>query len=292
MNAVVRELPPAIEPDPKASVPQLSATLRLGTQGWSYKDWVGTFYPPGSSASGFLSFYSRVFDAVEIDTTFYGPPRPQTVREWDAATPDGFEFTAKMPRIITHDRKLHDAGHDLLEFLEAMYPLGDKLGPILVQLPPSLDYGERQTLLDFLELFPEEFRYSVEFRHPSWIREETVELLHERRLAWTIVDLHSMPRHVALTTDFTYLRWLGNRADVQKLDRIQIDRSVELDQWAVKLETIARRVQRIYGFMNNHYAGHSPASVGDLKARLDLPHIPPASLWPKQPGVQQSFDLG
>ncbi len=242
--------------------------FRLGTQGWSYKDWVATFYPPNTPPRDYLDFYSRIFDVVEIDTTFYGPPKPDTVRAWDAATPAGFEFAAKMPRIITHDRKLHDAGHDLLEFLEAMEPLGAKLGPILIQLPPSFDYGERAALEEFLPLLPDEFRYAVEFRHPSWLRHETRSLLEERRLAWTVIDLHYMPQDTTVTTDFTYVRWLGNREDIKRLDRIQIDRSEDIDAWAEQLERIARRVQRIYGFMNNHYAGHSPGSVADLKGRL------------------------
>ncbi len=94
-----------------------------------------------------------------------------------------------------------------------------------------------------------------------------------------------------MTTDFTYVRWLGNREDIKRLDRIQIDRSEDIDAWAERLERVARQVQRIYGFMNNHYAGHSPGSVADLKGRLRLPSVDPRSAWPAGQPVQQSMDL-
>src|ERR1019366_6104721 len=106
------------------------AELRLGCQGWHYKDWVGGFYPPGTPPSAYLAFYARIFDTVELDTTFYGPPRRETVRLWDEMTPDGFQFAAKMPKAITHDKRLAEAEADLVEFLTAMQGLGSTLGPI------------------------------------------------------------------------------------------------------------------------------------------------------------------
>lgn len=246
-------------------------TIYLGTQGWSYKDWVGSFYPDGTQAKDYLRIYADVFDAVELDTTFYAAPRPEVVRGWDRVTPEHFQFAAKLPRSITHDRRLIDAGDELLEFVEVMRELGPKLGPMLVQLPPDFRYDERDALRAFLAQLPDGFRFAVEFRHRSWLRAETYEILRERAAAWTNVDLWYMPRHVELTADFTYVRWLGERRKIQRMDAVQIDRSAELDAWAEELEHVSKRVQRIYGFANNHYSGHSPADIRHLRKRLGLP---------------------
>jgi len=116
------------------------AIIRLGTQGWGWQHWVGRFYPPGTRPEEYLAFYSRVFDTVEIDTTFYGIPKRSTVLSWAKKVPDGFRFTAKMPRVISHANGLEGGYEDLTRFLQTMSLLGDKLGPILVQLPPTFGY--------------------------------------------------------------------------------------------------------------------------------------------------------
>ena len=255
-----------------------SSSLRLGTQGFAYKDWLGVFYPDPTPTSEYLSFYSRVFDTVELDTTFYGPPRPETLRAWRDSTPVGFIFTAKMPKVITHEWRLVKAEHDLVDFLTVM----QLLGPILIQLPPSFTAEERPALARFLEILPEEFRYAVELRHRSWLEPSTAELLARHNVAWTIVDLVSMPIEVCLTTDFTYVRWLGNRSDVKHLNRTVVDRTADYDAWAQRLDTIAQRLQRIYGYVNNHYSGHSPASVNEIKRRARQPVIHPDELWGQQ----------
>ena len=261
--------------------------MRLGTQGFAYKDWVGVFYPEGTGPSDYLAFYSRIYDTVELDTTFYGPPRPETARAWRESTPEGFVFAAKMPRTITHDKRLVDAEHELVEFLTAMTELGPKLGPILIQLAPSFTADEFQSLAAFAAILPEEFRYAVELRHTSLLTQDTEDLLTRHRLAWANIDLHGMPRTTHFTTDFTYVRWLGNRSDVKRLNRIVVDRSDDLDHWAEELHRISRHVQRIYGYMNNHYAGHSPSSINELRSKMSLPVTDPKSLW-----GQRTLDLG
>jgi uncharacterized protein YecE (DUF72 family) len=256
--------------------------LRLGTQGFAYKDWLGVFYPAGTPATEYLRFYSRVFDTLELDTTFYGPPRSEVVESWRESTPDDFVFSAKMPRTITHDKRLVAAEPELVEFLTAIQALGPKLGPILIQLPPSFTRAEAASLAAFAEILPEEFRYAVELRHPSWLVPSTADILERHRLAWTVIDLVSMPHAVHLTADFAYVRWLGNREDVKRLNQVVVDRLTDFDRWSVELDHISRKVQRIYGYVNNHYAGHSPASVNDLKRRVGQQPVQPESLWDQQ----------
>jgi uncharacterized protein YecE (DUF72 family) len=243
----------------------------LGTQGWSYKDWVGPFYRPGTSSTEYLAQYARRFSAVELDTTFYGTPPEGRVDKWRDSTPDSFQFTAKVPKSITHDRHLEGSFEEMSEFLTVIGRLGPKLGPILIQLPPDFSIDERPALIEFLEQLPSDCRFAAEFRHRSWLVDETFELLEKHNVAWTCIDLSFMPRQVAVTSDFMYVRWLGDRSQIEHVDSVQIDRQHDLDVWAEQLEQEARRVERIYGFVNNHYSGHSPADVRYLRRRLGMP---------------------
>jgi uncharacterized protein YecE (DUF72 family) len=254
----------------------------LGTQGWSYKDWVGTLYPPQTPARSYLMHYAQHFNAVELDTTFYGTPLPSRIALWDQSTPEGFVFTAKTPRTITHDRRLIDAGADFREFIGIMRGLGPKLGPILIQLPPDFTSDERAALEPFIAALPDDMSFAVEFRHRSWLTEETYDLLRRYRVAWTLIDLVYMPRQVEITSDFTYVRWLGDRRKIQRVHATQLDRRAELDAWADRLDDISSRIERMYGFVNNHYSGHSPADVRYLRRKLGMPEAPAANEVPEQ----------
>lgn len=258
------------------------AEMRLGTQGWSYSDWVGAFYPPETKPAGYLPFYSQVFDCVELDTTFYATPRPDLVRSWAANTPDDFRFTAKLPQIITHGKHLANCAGELDGFVAAMRLLGPKLGALLIQCPPDLHYEELPALQAFLPLLPGDVSFAIEFRHRSWLRDDVVDLLRQYNVAWCVIDLYYMPRLPYITADFSYMRWLGDRRQISQFDHIQIDRSEQMARWAGVMQELARSTQRIYGFYNNHYAGHSPASVNQMKALLGLPAINPSDQWIRQ----------
>lgn len=260
-----------------------TAEVYLGTQGWSYPDWVGTFYPPGSKQEHYLPFYAQVFRTVELDTTFYHPPRPSVVRSWDANTPPGFRFSAKVPQGITHQARLAAMGEHLAGFVGAMEPLGAKLGPLLVQLPADFqhDEGTRGLLDRFLAAVPSGARFAVEFRDRSWHRPEVVDLLRRRRaaLAWT--EWRELPRLAEVTTDFLYLRWMGHREAIARYDRVQIDRSASFEAWEGDLRRALPEVREVYGYFNNHWAGHSPASANEMKRRLGLEPVEPRSHWPQ-----------
>ena len=256
-------------------------SLRIGTQGWAYPDWVGTFFPPGAKQEDYLPFYAEVFDTVEIDTTFYHPPKPSIVRSWARHTPEAFRFTAKLPQAITHTARLASVTELLQEFARALEPLGPRLGPLLVQLPAEFerDPGTVGVLDRFLAATPGSVRLAVEFRHRSWHHPESYALLRDRRaaLAWT--EWRDLPRLTEVTTDFLYLRWLGERRAIEHYDRVQIDRSVSFDAWERDLRAALPRVREVYGYFNNHWAGHSPASANEMKRRLGLVPVEWKERW-------------
>jgi uncharacterized protein YecE (DUF72 family) len=267
----------------RAAEPAGPATIRIGTQGWSYPDWVGTFYPPGSRQEDYLPFYARVFDTVELDTTFYHPPKPSVVRSWARHTPDHFRFAAKVPQRITHEARLTRIGEHMNEFVRALDPLGEKLGPLLVQMPAEFqrEPGTEGVLDRFLAACPSETMIAVEFRHASWHGARVYDLLRRRRAAIAWTEWRDLPRVRTVTTDFLYLRWLGNRADIEAYSHVQIERSDSFETWEADLKHALPEVREVYGYFNNHWAGHSPASANEMKRRLGLAPIEAKSMWPQ-----------
>jgi len=259
----------------------MSARVRLGTQGWSYDDWRGVFYPPGARQEDRLPFYASVFDTVELDTTFYQPPRPVLARSWARHTPPDFRFAAKLPRAITHEGRLRGAGAALAEFVRALEPLGPRLGPLLAQLPAEFgrDADAARDLNAFLAAAPGGVRLAVEFRSASWHVPATWEALrrHGAAVAWT--EWRTLPRLTEVTADFLYLRWLGDRRDVTVFDRVQIDRGDEFAAWEPDIRRALPEVREVYGYFNNHWAGHSPASANEMKRRLGLVAVDPKERW-------------
>jgi len=259
-----------------------TGTILLGAQGFSPQDWVGTFYPPQSSPSQFLPFYARVYDTVEVNSTFYAIPAASTVRSWLHRTPPNFLFACKMPQEITHDHRLLAIEERLADFLDRMRILGDKLGPVAIQFPRSFTRRYEDNLRSFLPLLPKDIRFVAEFRSESWNDAEVFDLLGEFDVAWCINDWQDLPPVVETTTDFAYLRLVGFHREFQALDRVQRDRSDELTSWASTIRHLASRLPRIYVYVNNHYEGHAPATINRLANLLDLPTVDPKSLWPDQ----------
>ncbi|MFP3853891.1 MAG: DUF72 domain-containing protein [Anaerolineales bacterium] len=238
-----------------------SGELLLGTQGFSFKDWVGPFYPDGTQPRRYLEIYARHFPSVEIDSTFYATPRESVVAGWRERTPEGFRFAAKFPRLITHDKKLDRAKADAESFIQRMQILGDKLGVLTLQF--AYDFGPEfsDRLERFLEDLPEGPRYAVEVRNRGWLEPNFGEMLSHYGVALVLQDLHYMPRLDWVTADFTVIRWLGRRKDIEVFDRIQLDREARLRDWAERVQGFMESGVDVYGYFNNHFAGHSPASV-------------------------------
>jgi len=256
--------------------------ISLGTQSLGSRSWIGRFYPPNAKPGEYLQFYSRIFNAVEINTTFYGIPKASTLETWARITPDDFVFTAKMPKEITHEHRLTNSLRALYEFLGVMSHLGEKLGPILIQLPPTVHSGYTKPLEEFLAGLPPDREFAVEFRDDSWIREDTFELLQHHRIAWCITDSDLMPAVPEITMDFTYIRWIGNRRMRARTLSGRVDRSRDLALWADTIRELEEKVERVYGFFNDDYSGHSPRDVNKLKELLGIRKVEPSSLWPPQ----------
>ncbi len=244
--------------------------IYLGTQGWSYKAWNNVFYPASTPPGKQLAEYAKKRNVVEIDSTYYATPRASTVKQWYEVTPDDFHFTAKFPQRITHEKKLKDAGQEVSAFLDAMNGLQHKLGPLLLQFPYTFKPDQRPALADFLAALPTNFRYAVEVRQRGWLQDWFYQLLEQHRVALVLADYAYMPKLAQTTTDFAYIRWLGNRKDVpdEEYDRVRINRDEELDHWAEVIADLADKGVTVWGFANNHYMGHSPATLLALEERL------------------------
>jgi uncharacterized protein YecE (DUF72 family) len=252
--------------------------LYLGTSSWSSEDWRGTIYPTDAKAADFLTHYAKQFSTVEIDMTFYRIPTPAMISAWNQRTPDGFRFAAKIPQVITHEKVLHDCQSELQQFTEVMALLGDKLGPLLFQFPyfSKRHFANAQAFLGRLEpvlaQLPDGFRFAVELRNRWWITERLLDLLRAHGVALALTDHPWMPpiaellrQHDIVTADFAYIRWLGDRQAMetitQKWDHLVIDRTQDTKTWVAVVRQLLGRDLSVYGFYNNHYAGHSPGSI-------------------------------
>jgi len=230
--------------------------ILLGTSGWSYRDWIGPFYKKGEKSM--LKAHSKVFKTVEIDSTFYAYPPKGTVMGWVRYSPEDHVFSVKLPKLITHEKMLNleeGVEDDLNRFCDLVRPLllNGKLGCLLMQLPPKyafdLDHLER-----FFRILPSQFRFAVEFRHMSWMRNETWKSLKKYEVAYTIVDEPLLPPEVQMTSDFAYFRWHGHGTRPWFNYRYSID---ELEPWVPKMRNVANKVEKVYGYFNNHFHGYA-----------------------------------
>lgn len=263
--------------------------IRLGTCAWSFEDWRGSFYPPDLQDFQWLEFYANYFPAVEIDSTFYAAPAEATVRRWIEITPSIFRFTCKLPREITHVRRLRDCKAELNSFLRAIEPLALKLQVILIQLPPSFTPKDgRVALRKFLQQLPRDFRFGIEFRHAGWHRPQIIQLLEKHRVCWVWADTTPLnERNLApfeflpRTTDLLYLRLLGDYATKYNVDGEQLHRyekllwkrEAALESWSLKIERHLSEVRSVWAFVSNHFEGFAPETCQRLAQRLgfDLP---------------------
>lgn len=242
----------------------------IGCTGWGYAGWQGSFYPKGLKPSDFLKFYSSVFDLTEINSTFYAIPDPATAKRWNAQTPPHFRFTAKLPQKITHEKRLRGAAPDLEEFRESTRHLDSKYFLSVAQLPPSLSFEEARPHLEMLDSFFAE-RYVIEGRHPSWFSEPAVRYLSERNICLVWNDVDGVKNPLPLTSDFVYLRIIGDRQIPEKdFGRIVRNRDDDLKKWVQKLQDVRDRISLAAVLANNHYEGFGAATADKLRVLLGM----------------------
>jgi uncharacterized protein YecE (DUF72 family) len=180
--------------------------LHVGTSGYSYKEWKGSFYPADLPVTKMLRFYGERFDTVEINYTFQGIPRASVLESWAAAVPVGFQFALKAPMQITHRRRLNDAGEAVAQWFEVAGVLKERLGPMLFQLPPNLA-KDVSRLRDFLALLPSGGRAAFEFRHPSWFDDAIFAVLRDHGVALCLAEVEDdLDVPFVATADWGYLR--------------------------------------------------------------------------------------
>jgi uncharacterized protein YecE (DUF72 family) len=262
----------------------MAGAIRLGTQGWNYSAWVGPFYPGGTRPADYLTVYARAFETVEVDSTFYAIPSEKTVLGWGARVPDRFTFALKMPREITHERRLVGCDDLVAQFADRVRLLGPKKGPVLIQLGPDFGPEQRGALEGFLPLLPRDLHFAVEFRKPGWLGPELSELLRAFHVALALTDgpFVSRERTIALaahpTAEFGYVRWMGPDRRIEDYSRVVVDRQQELGMWAIGLAALAARVTTVHGYFNNHFQGHSPASARAMQSLLGQRPVEPSTL--------------
>ncbi len=250
------------------------ANWYLGTMGFSWKDWSGTFYPEGLDANEYLAYYSRIFNAVEIDSTFYGTPRNEYVQRWADITPEGFKICAKMPKIITHEMELKGTAELVNQFLDTIRLLGDKLAVILIQFPPSFTISHLPVLDVFLDRLPHDLRFAVEVRHRSWHRPETEEMLRKHQVAWAATEYEHLPKRIYLTSNYLYVRFIGHHRRFRNHRSEKVNVTPQLEWWYENLEPFMDQVDSVYGFFNNDYSGFAPGSCNRFRALAGQPVMP------------------
>ncbi len=246
--------------------------LSVGCSGWSYKAWEGHFYPKGLESKNYLEYYSKVFDYVEIESSFYRIPNTATTTRWAEITPDNFRFTAKFPKRITHIKRLGEVESDMEYFHKQMTPLAGKLGCLLIQLPPSMTMKEGMNKIPKLP-FDKRFRYAIEVRHKSWFDDKVYSFLRKNDICLAWSELEDIQTPTVVTTDFIYLRLMGDRSiPAEEFGTIQKDRTSEMKTWAAIINKLSKDKKLKDGFVptSNHYAGFAADTANMLRKMVGL----------------------
>ncbi len=234
--------------------------IHIGTSGWHYKHWVGTFYPEKMPPSKMFDFYAQRFDTVELNNSFYRLPSEETFRAWADAAPKGFTFAVKASRFITHNLKLKNPQNALDNILSRAEVMGKKLGPLLFQLPPRWKKNVER-LEEFLSALPRYHRYVFEFREPSWHAEDVYTVLRRHKVAYCIHEIAGFHTDLNVTTDFTYVRLHG--PGTGKYEGSYTDE--QLRGWAEQIQRWRETLKGVYVYFDNDQAGYAAENALRLK---------------------------
>ena len=237
-------------------------SIRIGTSGWTYKHWQTIFYPDKWPKSRWLEYYVRHFDTVELNASFYRLPNPTTFQNWKTKTPDNFLWAVKASKFITHTKRLKDPAEPLGRLYSATIGLGEKLGVILFQLPPTLPFDE-DVFRVFCGSLNSRVRHALEIRHPSWINNQAFSILTEFKIALCVSDTAGRyPSSEIITADFAYIRLHGSR----KLYASEYSEE-ELRTWAEKVDVWNKDA---FIFFDNDYEGYAVKNAKRLKEMLGV----------------------
>ena len=255
--------------------------IYLGTSGFKYDDWKGTFYPAGLKEKDWLPYYARHFNALEIDSTYYRLMHPAVFYRLAEKVPSGFHFTVKTYRTLTHEIS-EGSRDDLTAFLQSIRPLQEagKFGCIIAQFPNSFHRNPQSLayLADLRHRFGD-LPLAVEFRHKGWASEEVFQFFREQKIAFVCVDEPQfptlMPPVAAITADFAYLRFHGRnyhtwwKSGDAKLRYDYRYSAQELEEWLPRIKVLSGQTGGLYIFMNNHFRGQAAANATELQAMLE-----------------------
>ena len=223
----------------------LTAEYFVGTSGWHYDHWRGLYYPEGLAKPKWLQFYSKQFNTVELNNSFYHLPTEKAFITWRESAPENFVYAVKVSRFITHIKKLRNIGSAVDNFLSRACLLQDKLGPLLYQLPPNMKRND-VVLESFLSTLPQEYRHVFEFRHESWIDEAVFGILRRYKVGLCVFDMPGFTCPPVATSDFAYIRFHGSGGMYSSCYSNE-----ELSQWAKKIAKLAEGVKAVYIYFNN-----------------------------------------
>jgi uncharacterized protein YecE (DUF72 family) len=282
-------------------------SFSIGCAVWGYKDWVGELFPPGSKSADFLSLYSRRLTTTEGNTTFYATPKSETVKRWAAETPETFRFCFKLPREVSHDGLLTNKVKTTREFLDRMAPLGERLGPFFLQLPPGYRADKIADLERWLASWPTECRLAVEVRHTDWYSEPheaaLMELLHRYNAGRVVMDVlplsagplpgaeenlqrardnkPDVPMHPLRSSDVALIRYIGH-------PKPELNAPF-LDEWAERVAQWLAEGTQVYFFCHCPDERRSPALCREFQHRLErLADIPPLPWDALDTGMNQA----
>jgi uncharacterized protein YecE (DUF72 family) len=283
----------------------------LGCAVWAYKDWVGELFPPGSKSADFLRLYSRRLTTVEGNTTFYATPKAEVVARWAAETPEAFRFCLKLPREVSHAGPLARQGEATRAFVARVAPLGPRLGPFFLQLPPGYSPAQRGDLARWLEAWPREHGVCVEVRHPDWYAPPAeaalMELLERHGAGRVIMDVRpirqdgdagggllddarerkpDVPMHPLRSGGMAMVRYIGHPEPARN--------EAYLDEWAARLAAWLAEGTTVYCFMHCPDEARSPALCRAIQRRLEALGAAPPLPWPDDeppPGPPEQLSL-
>ena len=229
--------------------------IYIGTSGWSYKHWKGIFYPDKMPAGKYLEYYISQFDCAELNASFYRLPTKNTIDSWSKLIPENFRLAVKLSRQITHFKRLKDTEDELKTFMKLFEPLHDRMGPVLVQLPPSMKYDSdvAENFYKILKNHYSGFTFVIEARHQSWFNEEAYNLAAKYNIGWTIAESGGhYPQEDVVTSDTVYVRFHGPG----KSNKTGYTEN-ELSVWSKKTKEWVKKKLNVWVFFNNDSEGHA-----------------------------------